>query len=280
MKLKIMLLVFFLIILTNNVYSQDILQQVSSQESITLKDTSEILELTITNTSSQTRWVNIKTHMSPFTTHVDNPYFSLEPNLSKTIKIEIIPLKKTLNLVYKTTIEISSEDYIKNLPITIFQQKNIECFVEIKEIVLRYKEDKYVLDLELYNNKETTESTIIKEIRDVNNNIIKNIDQELQISGKNNLWLSYDFVVDENKTVDKVYLVYGCDEYQLNHKEITLIIDEEPKQPLPKTNVGLFVLSSAKSFYNSVIFQILLVIILIILVLSFTTRYIQYVYNR
>ncbi len=281
MNYKILyVLAFFLIININVIYAQDI--EISMQETINLKDQDKTIDLTIINNSSTLRYFDITAYTAPFISYIENPYFSLQPNASKTTTITIKPLEKSLANVYRTTIEITSENYKRNLSLTIVQEKNIDCSIVIEEHYVNYDrtEENFILDIKINNNKDREENLFIKEIVDTNNNILKTIEQEHTLSAEDNLWLSYIFNLDENKTQDYVYLVYGCYDFSLTSKEIHAqkITEEEPKEE--QITFGMVILGSVENIFDSLIFQIFLVIVLILLILSFTTKYIKFVYNK
>jgi len=157
----------------------------------------------------------------------------------------------------------------------LFQESNIYCFVEIVDNFINYdlNNSKYILDLKLENTSEFSQEIFVKQINDVNKTLL-DISQEHEVLGKDVLWLSY--VLDVN-SLDIVYVNYTCNDVIQKIKEISVPKEKEPQQ---KNTFGLFVLSSAKSFYNSVLFQVVLIVVLIFLVLSFTTRYIRYLYKK
>jgi hypothetical protein len=277
MKQKIIFLIMLLLLLNiNNIYAHNQLQ-INVNETITIKDQPVSLDITLKNNDYSSRWYNITTHMAPFGTQIENTYIYLEPNKSQTTRITITPLEKSLTSVYQATIEISSENYSKKIPIKIIQQSNLECLIDL-EYYLNYDriEKEYALDIKLTNNKKLNQDIFLDKIVDVNNNLILNISQEHLITPTEDLWLGYRFIVDENKA-NNLYLTYGCKNFTLKTQEIKIESLEKPKKT---NNFGMIVLTSAKDIYNSLVFQIILIVVLIFLVLSFSTRYIKYMYRK
>lgn len=260
-----------------SVYAHNL--QITVRDSINIKEQEGHLTVTLRNNDASARWYNLKAYMSPFETYIEDPYIYLEPNTSKTTNVVIQPLEKTLTSVYQTIIEISSEDYFRKIPVKIIQESNLECLIDL-EHYLNYDrlEEEYTLDLKITNNKNLKQEVYIEKLVDVNSNLILEISQKHSIAKKEALWLGYRFVVDTNKT-DFLYVSYGCKDFPLRSQEIRLnILKEEPKQQT--TNFGMVVLGSVKDIYNSVVFQIFLVVVLILLVLSFSTRYIKHMYRK
>jgi hypothetical protein len=270
-------ILLFLLFTINNIYAQD--TQINIQDKVILKETSKTIPITVYNNSQEIKWYNIEAYTSPFETQIQESYFYVDSynnnNNSKTIYLTISPLQKSLTSVYLTHIQISSDNYTKKIPLTIVQESNIYCFVEIVDNFINYdlNNSKYILDLKLENTSEFSQEIFVKQINDVNKTLL-DISQEHEVLGKDVLWLSY--VLDVN-SLDIVYVNYTCNDVIQKIKEISVPKEKEPQQ---KNTFGLFVLSSAKSFYNSVLFQVVLIVVLIFLVLSFTTRYIRYLYKK
>jgi len=219
------------------------------------------------NTTSE-KVYSLKVHTSPFLSELQEDSFTLSPSESKTLKLTIKPIQNTLKTEYKASIELISGSTRSVHPFTITQYENKICELEVnKEISYNSNIDKYLLNLNIKNNTNIQQEIILKQLINAEN------------------FKERSLVIDSNSEEQVNYLVTTKEntltlEYICNQISIKEDIDV-PKKIKDGINLsGYFSFISISSILNSLAFQIILVLVLIILILSFATRYIKYLYSK
>ncbi|MDD3178347.1 MAG: hypothetical protein PHR26_02400 [Candidatus ainarchaeum sp.] len=241
-------------------------------EAITLENTAITLDFDIVNTTNFTQEYEFNAYTSPFLSEINPSSVILQPNASQTIKFTINPIINSLKNVYFSSFEISTENSKKIYSFRIVQNDNRVCNINLDyNISYDSNSDLYNLDIILDNNYPQTSQIKLKSLTDSTNFKENTYDVD------NSLVLNYKIDSDKEKTD----LIYVC-----NNKEyleqIKLIEKNKPKESLEvvKYLSGYFSFSKIKNFFNSLGFKIFLIIILIFLVISFTAKYVRYIYFK
>lgn len=270
---KKFLILISLLLMSTYIYASGI--TVSFPENITLVDNQVSVELYVYNGTNISKQFNLTSHTTPFVSSFSENQFRLNPNESKRISVIFNPLENNLEAVYNSSIEVKSQDYYNKVNFIIIQKTNRTCGIDLQYFA-EYIQDSsnYKIDL-IFKNNSTIDQTIeIIDFKDVNlteelNDV--NISRETEVS------ITRFFETDKREVI----LEYRCNGI-LGRREIELPKKTTPKDPTTGFT-GLFTFVgniTLGNFINSVVFQIILVVVLIILVLSFSTKYIKYIYRR
>ena len=241
-------------------------------EAITLDNTAISLDFDIVNTTNFTQEYEFNAYTSPFLSEINPSSVVLQPNASQTIKFTINPIYNSLKSIYFSSFEISTDSSKKIYSFRIVQNDNRVCNIDL-DYNLSYdsNSDLYNLDIILDNNYPQTSQIRLKSLKDSTNF------QENTYDVDNSLVLNYKIKSDKEKTD----LIYVCNNKEYL-EEINLIKKEKPKESLEvvKYLSGYFSFSKFKNIFSSLGFKIFLIIILIFLVISFTAKYVRYIYFK
>jgi len=243
-------------------------------DKVVLKDSSVKYQLIITNLEDSTNLYEFKLYSSPFSGTINPSSIRIDARQTKQVELIIYPIENSTNQEYISTISVLVNSQIHFYTFIIVQQTNKICPIDIN-----YKTDylidsnRFHLDINLTNNTTKYQTLIIKEIKPINTTI-----QEMSV----NLYALENkhstFYFDTNET--EVKLIYVCnsnfEELSINLPTKPIIINLEPKENQIWNNIsGYFTISKFKEISNSLAFQVILIIIIVLLVLSFTSRYIK-----
>jgi len=251
---------------------------VSFPKTITLVDAPINVDLYIYNPNNVTQTYTLKAHTSPYPSVFLEETIVLNANESRKIPLKITPLSNVLGSTYNSSIEIKSTNYNRKIDFQIIQKTNRKCLVDLQYFLLYVKEtDNYKLELIFKNSS--------------------NRDENLEIIGLQNIYLDSqigEITIPKNSEsslvrVFKTDLKETAMEYRCNGLYDTLAMDLPKKEKLVKPQeaksvftglLGLVNGFNLETIFNSTIFQIILIFILIVLVLSFSTKYIKYIYKK
>ncbi len=242
--------------------------------SIIVKDNPVESQLTISNLTDETNLYEFKVYSSPFNGVVNPSSIRLGPREVKQLSLIIYPLENSTNQEYISTISVlvNSEIYFNKF--TIVQQTNKVCSLDINYTIdYLIDSNRFHLDLNVTNKTTKYQTIEIKEISPINTKI-----EEMSVSVYPNENKHSTFYFDTNES--KVIVSYVCNS---NFEEINIdlpsrpeVIDLNPKENKIWNSVsGYFTISNFKKIFESLTFQVILIIIIILLVLSFTSRYIK-----
>lgn len=243
-------------------------------DNITLFDKPISAELYLYNSTSTPKQITLKANTSPFSATFSENQFVLKPGESKRISVTINQLADSLDVAYNSSIEITSADYYKKLPFTITQRSNRAC-----QIVLRYTinylpaTDNYKLELFFKNDSKTDKTIEIIGLKDINLSSgigVIDIPKESEVS-------TVRIFSTDDKTA---FLEYRCNGVY-GKMEMNLPDKENPEEIASSTGLFSFITNiNFLGILDSLVFQVILIVILMLLVLSFSARYIKYVYKK
>lgn len=264
-KISILFVLLLFTVTQVHAYSLD----VYFPKSISIVDREVTAELVIHNLSNKTEKITLASNTSPFQTTFSQEQFDLLPNETKKITVSFSPLTERLDSVYSASIEVKSINYYIKEIFTITQKSNRTCMIDLDySVKYNTNADNYRLELFFKNNDKIEKEIEIIGLKDIS------LDEEIgkvTVPSKQKTSTVRFFDTQEKMVV----LEYRCNG-MFGKKEISLPEKKEPVDVNSKIS-GMFIFVTS---FDSLFFQIVLVIILIILVLSFSTRYIKYVYKR
>jgi len=231
----------------------------------------------IKNTSSTGNLYNLKSYTSPFVSRIDPQAIRLDGGQEKQVKLTIYPIANTTNQEYTSTLEISENQVIHFFAITVIQLTNRVCDVDINHTI-DYLSDsnKYHLDLGLTNNGVRYQTINLNKFEDLNSDDYKEMDVGLFPNETKHI----NYYIDTNKP--SIELSYVCNSLFQTKK-----IDIPSKPNTYESNKvkgvsGLFTFTNfgtnIKNIFNSLTFQIILIIIIILLAITFASRYIRLIH--
>ncbi|MFA5745513.1 MAG: hypothetical protein WCX82_01540 [archaeon] len=271
---KIFLLLIIALISLQVVYAGN--ATTSFPSNVTLVDKQISVDFYIYNPTSTVQTYTLKSYTAPYPSYFSETTIRLQPNTSKLVPLTITPLENQLESTYSSSIEVTSIDYYNKITFTILQKTNRVCQVDLQYFISYVKEsDNYKLELIFKNNSNINQNIDVLDLRDIN--------LEVPIGKISTIKATESSLVRLFKTdINQTKLDYRCNGIYSN---ITIDL---PKKDVIKPNepfsvfTGLFSLGNIDvlTTLDSTVFQIILIFILIILVLSFSTRYIRYVYRK
>jgi len=242
---------------------------------VTLVDKQISVDLYIYNPTSTVQTYTLKSYTAPYPSYFSETTVRLQPNTSKLVPLTITPLENQLESTYSSNLEVLSGDYYKKINFNILQKTNRTCPVDLQYFISYVKEsENYKLELIFKNNSNRDQDIDILDLRDIN--------LEVPIGKISTTKASESSLVRLFKTdVNQTRLDYRCNGIY-NYVAIDLPKKEEKPHEPASVFTGLFSLTGIQlgNILDSTLFQIILVFILIILVLSFSTKYIKYVYRK
>ena len=305
-KIRSLIFIFLAIILLSifvrNVFASEI--NYTFTETVVLKDKPVFYDLTLHNPSNESQLYRIKVYTTPFKVTLIPETIRLAPRETGTISFMFEPLLDQLESVYASNFKITSNNENKTVYFNINQKSNKICplSINIEEII---NDENLSFILRVENNSTrgyNLELISLENINDFNRSVLRSNREEI-------IEKTYVFS-DFNRDLERTILTYKCNNIE-NTKEI-----EIPKQKKEETQkevtgvtgfvgfldfgfVNVFLESFAAIFLgfvnvfysslisidflvilNSTITHIILIVILVFLILSFTTRYIKYLYLK
>ena len=298
----VFLITIMLSIFVNNIFASEI--NYNFTETIVLYDKAVSYDLTLYNASNESQLYTINTYTTPFEVTLIPETIRLAPRERGKITFLFEPLLDQLESVYSSNFRITSNNEIKTVYFNINQKSNKVCPLDLRiNNVINDDNLSFILRIENTTTKNYNLELIdLENIKDFNKSSITSNREET---------IEREFVFsDFNRSLQKTVLIYKCNniqntkEIEIPKKEIEDTIDENTTdltgfigfadlsflnvffQSVATINFGFLTV-----FYNSLISidfmvilnstitHIILIVILIFLILSFTTRYIKYLYN-
>ncbi len=236
---------------------------VSLSKNVYLTDKAVEKEVVLYNFLNEGVYFTLKLNTSPFKSELSTEKVFIPANEYKTVKYKIFPIEDSTGVLYTASLETSFANHRYVEYFTIEQAFNKKCDVSL-DVSYEYLEgNNYSLKMLFKNPNNSQEAVTIKEIKGSS----FSEEKEVVVLGKSDF--SYETVVSVNDNL--LNIKYSCNNVILN-KEI------EVKKPVKMS--GYISLNWADNFIESVYFKILLVVLLIILVLSFATRYLRHVHRK
>jgi len=228
----------------------------------------------IKNTSDSSNLYTFKLYTSPFSSRVDIQSIRINERETKQIKFTIYPIENTTSQEYTSTLEISENQLIHFYSFKIVQLINKTCEVDLNYAVnYLIDSNRFHLDLNLTNKSNTYNTLTLNRFEDLNSDQFN--EMSVGLYPYESKTVNYYF--DTNKP--NLTISYVCNGLFLT-KEIDF-----PEKPinnnLPNNGLGLsgyFTYTNFKEIINSLLFQIILVIVIILLTLSFASRYIRLIH--
>ena len=245
------------------------------QDKVILNNNPVNAYLTLKNTTSTTNLYTLQLYTSPFQSQINPSSIRLSPGEVKQVNFTVYPLENSTSQEYTSTISVLSNSETYFYTFTIVQQTNKVCPVNVN-----YKVDyisdsnKYHIDLNIENPTTKYQTITIKEIKPINTAI-----ETMDVALYPNENKHSNFYFDTNS--NKVTLSYICNS---NYEELNITLPSKPVTPKPDTTdgnkinlnlAGYFTYASFSRVFESLTFQVILILIIILLVLSFTSRYIK-----
>ncbi len=269
---KILLLILIIYLATPFTNAQEL--SVTFPKTITLVNTPISVDLYLYNTTSTTNTYSLKSYTAPYPSEFLEERITISPNSTKKITLKITQLSNQLQSTYNSSIEISSATYYNKINFEIIQKANRVCPIDLQSTVIYVKEsDNYKLELTFKNSTNRDQDIDIIALKDIN------LEYPLgKLTAPKNSESSivrvFKTKLKETKLEYRCNSVYGTVDIELPKKE----------KPQEEKSIftGLFSFGAINlvTVFNDIVFQIILIFILIILVLSFTTRYIKYVFKK
>jgi hypothetical protein len=240
---------------SNNVMSID--------KEVYLTDKAIEKEVVIYNFFNDTVEFTINLYTSPFKSEVLEKNFVLSANESKTIKYIIHPLQDSLKEVYSASIEVVSNNntFIEYFSIT--QEFNKKCDVDVNITHTHLEDDNYLLNINFYNSTNEEKFVVLSKVSE-----IKDFKEKVISIDSNS---KYDYTINFNTKNKDIDIEYICNNLLITEKI------ELQKDLNFKKITGFLSLKDIGDFINSIYFKIILVILLVLVVISFSTRYIKYI---
>ncbi|MDD4050026.1 MAG: hypothetical protein PHX47_03395 [Candidatus ainarchaeum sp.] len=237
---------------------------ISLQNNVYLTDKAIEKEVVLYNFLSEAVYFDIKLNTSPFTSDLSVEKVLLLPNEYKTITYKLYPLNNSLSQTYTASIETSFAGNRFVEYFTINQVFNKDCQDLSLDLSYDNLEDGSINLKMLFRNSSSENKSIkITDITGVN------LTEEKEINVSNNSEYLYSTIYSEYE--NKINVIYTCNNLIFN-KEINIL----------ENNLlsGYFSLKFIGDFLDSIYFKILLVVFLVVLVLSFSTRYIRHINKK
>lgn len=277
-KKKVFLFIMVALLSLQVIYA-DNSPTVSFPKKVTVVDAPISATLYIYNPYSTEQTYSLVSYTSPYESYFSEDKITLNPNESKEITFVISPLENVLDSTYKASIELMYLQNSKKIDFEIIQKANRICPIDLQHTIVYVKEtDNYRLDLTFKNSSNKDQEINIIGIKDVNLDspigvvvVTSDVETKMVRVFKTDL--------KETKIEYRCNGVYGFVDLELPKKEEP----EQNKKQVTSVVTGLVSFAKnidIKSILNSTIFQIILVGILIIVILSFSTKYIKYVYRK
>jgi hypothetical protein len=288
-KLFLILLIFCISFLFSN-YTSAFEAEVSlNTNNLNIYDKDVNLEINVYNNTNTEQLYGVIPHITPFKFNLDSSTFRLSPRASKRVVLVINPIGNSLEKIYSTKLEVTSNFSSTYIPLQITQNTNKECNIDLDyTVVYNPNIKKYVFNLKLENKDNYS-----KFVELIHNSILKmDFSRKIELNAKE--YKELKFVFDSN--VESIDLEYNCNNIELNC--LNIILPNKPKDDINTNNnsdnnnagynnsnlsgllnLGFFTLN-INNILNSLAVQIILIIVLIVLVLSFTTKYIKFIYNK
>ena len=233
---------------------------ISLQDNVYLTDKAVEKEVVLYNYLSEAVYFDLKLNSSPFVSQISSERVFLLPNEYKTVTYKIYPLNDSLDSTYTASFESVFAGNRSVKYFTINQAFNKECKDLSLDLSYVFLEDGSInLKLLFKNSSQLTKSAKIMDVSGLSFDLQK----EIVIAGNSDYL--YDIILSDS--LETVNVKYSCNNLVFN-KEINI----EQNNPL----TGYFSLKFLDGFLNSVYFTILLIIFLVVLVLSFSTRYLKH----
>ena len=251
--------------------------ETSIPSQITLYNKPVDIWFTIKNTSDASNLYNFKLYTSPFASRIDIPSLRLNVGETRQVKLTVYPIENTANQEYTSTLEISENQLIHFYSIKIVQLTNKICSIEVNDTV-DYLTDsnRYHLDLKLTNNSDTFQTINLNKFQDLNADQFTEMSVGLYPKEVKHI----NYYIDTNKS--SLEISYVCNNL-FQTKRINF-----PEKPIINENnngtgiSGYFTFTNFKtnisSFLKSMTFQIILIIIIILLAITFASRYIRLIH--
>lgn len=234
-----------------------------TDKNIYLTDKAIEKEVVIYNFFNDTVEFTVNLYTSPFKSEVLENNFNLSANESKTIKYVIYPVKNSLKEVYSASIEVVTKNNTFVEYFTITQEFNKKCDVDVDINHTHIEDNNYLLNITFYNNTQEEKFVVLNKITE-----IKDFSQRV-ISIDNNS--KYEYTVSFNTNNKDIDIEYICNNLLITEK-IELKKDVDFKQI-----TGFLFFEDIAKVLDSIYFKIFLVILLVLVVISFSTRYIRYI---
>lgn len=280
MNKKNIFVLFMIALLSLQVVYADYAPTVSFPKKVTVVDKPVSVILYVYNPNLTEQTYSLVSYTSPYESYFSEDKITLNPNSSKEITVVISPQENVLESTYKASIEVMYFQNSKKVDFDIIQKANRSCPIDLKHEIVYVKEsDNYRLDL-IFNNSSGKD-------QEINITDIKNINLEYPIGVvvvpsdlETRMVRVFKTDLKETKIEYSCNGIYGFVNLELPEKKIEL---EKKETPVNSVITGLVSFTKSiniKTILNSTVFQIILVLILIMAILSFSTKYIKYVYRK
>ncbi len=238
----------------------------SISKDVHLTDKAVEKEVVIYNFFNTTAQFNLKLYTTPFNSEISENNFYLSPNESKIVTYKIYPIDNSQAAVYSSNLEVSANNNIFRESFIIDQAFNKKCNVSVDVLSKYIETNSYNIKL-IFTNEENDIKTVI--LKNMSGAVDFN-ESNFEIAGNSN----YEFETFINTEDSNVSFDYAC-----NNVIKTKISDLEKKSSFLGIT-GYISLQGINNFIESIYFKILLVVLLVVLVLSFSTRYLRHVNKK
>ncbi|MCK9292700.1 MAG: hypothetical protein WCY27_01540 [archaeon] len=234
-------------------------------------------DITITNLSSQLKNYNLEIYSAPFTSQLTPSSFQLEAGQSRKVSLEVFPLENTLYQRYIAKIKVNTDNQETYYEFLIIQNDNFSCDTTIQsDISYDSNLDNYSLSLVLLNKSNNIQSISLESLKNSNLDDVDGFKEtEVSLEKDEEKIINFNLNLEEK---DDLILKYKCND-MLFTKNIDFQYKEEFKEDISNLT-SYFSFVNLKVIINSISFQLILVLILVGLVLSFSTRYIKLLYKK
>lgn len=251
---------FFLFLITPNLLHA-LEPVISMNETVYIVDKPVEQEIILYNYFDADAYFVLKLNTAPFDFHTSVYEIFIPKKSYKSIKFTLFPLDNSSGEVYSASVELYSPfaRFIKHF--TVDQAFNKTCETTLKV-------DSEYLGSDIHTVELLFENPTLKD-----QDILFNDDQNLFFLKKITIPKNSEYLFKKNISIDgsELSISYTCNDVFISQKH-------NLKKPIKLT--GFFSLGIFEKIFNLLFFKILLVIILIFLVISFTTRYLRYIHDK
>jgi hypothetical protein len=269
MKKNIKNLMFFIVssLIITLVFSS-VIQGSSSvvnlSKNVYLTDKAIEKEVILYNFLNEATEFNIKLNTTPFKSELSKEKVLFLPNQTKRIKYTIYPLDNSEEVEYTGSIEVSFANNNYTEYFTINQEFNKKCDVSLEVNYSFLENNELKLNMLFINPTEDDQNIVVRDV----NGVIDFSQKEITVLNNS------DFLLESIVSLEKNELTieYVCNNI-LNYEQI------EIKRDINFLS-GFITFKNLDNFLESVYFKILLIVLLIVLVLSFSTRYLRHINKK
>ncbi len=269
MKKNIKNLMFFIVssLIITLVFSS-VIQGSSSvinlSKNIYLTDKAIEKEVILYNFLNEAIEFNIKLNTTPFKSELSEENVLFLPNQTKRIKYIIYPLDNSEETEYTGSIEVSFANNNYTEYFTINQEFNKMCDVSLEVDYSFLENNEVKFNMRFINPTENDQNILLRDI----NGVFDFSKKEISVLNNSDYLLESIVSLEKNKLT----IEYVCNNI-LIYEQIDVKRESNPIS-------GFITFKDIDNFLESIYFKILLIVLLIVLVLSFSTRYLRHINKK